>query len=89
MSRIGLGSLLIIFGTLFLLNSADIIGSGTYTAYLELFQKYWPGLLILLGLKMVVAEKNTRLARALKWLIMLLVGLWIFGMFFVDRNWVI
>lgn len=89
MSRIGLGSLLIIFGTLFLLNSADIIGSGIYTAYLELFQKYWPGLLILLGLKMVVAEKKPRLAQALTWLLMLLVGFWIFGAFFIARNWVI
>lgn len=89
MSRICLGSLLIIFGTIFLLDSAGVIGSGIYTAYLKLFQKFWPGLLILLGLKMVVAEKNPGLARALKWLIILLIGLWIFGMFFVERNWVI
>lgn len=89
MSRIFLGSLLIIFGTLFLLNSTEIINSGIYSKYIELFQKYWPGLLILLGLKMIVAGKNPGLAEALKWLIILLVGLWIFGEFFVARNWVI
>ena len=89
MSRICLGSLLIIFGTLLLLNSMGIISSGIYTEYLGLFQKYWPGLLILLGLKMVVAEKKPGWAEALKWLILLLVGFWIFGAFFVARNWVI
>jgi hypothetical protein len=89
MSRICLGSLLVIFGTLFLLNSAEIISSFIYLKYLNLFQKYWPGLLIILGLKMIIADKKPGLAEVLKWLVVLLIGLWIFAAVFVERNWII
>lgn len=89
MSRIYLGSLLISFGILLLLNMAGIINAGVCWRLLKLFQKYWPGLLILLGLRMILAGKNPGWAEALKWLVILLVGLWIFCAFFAARNWVI
>lgn len=89
MSRIYLGSLLIIFGTLFLLDSMDMVRPSLAGEYLKLFGKYWPGLLVLLGLNITLAEKNPGLAEALKWLILLLVGIWVFSMFFVERNWII
>lgn len=89
MSRIYLGSFLIIFGSLLLFNMAGIINPDIYWNFLKLFQKYWPGLLILLGLRMIIAGKNPGWAEALKWLIILLVGLWIFCVFFAARNWVI
>lgn len=89
MSRIGLGILLIIFGALFLLNSLEIIRPDFAMEYLNLVRKYWPGLLILSGLQIIIKEKNPKLAQALKWLIILLVGLWIFCMFFIERKWII
>ncbi len=89
MSSIFLGSLMIVFGILFLLNNTGMIRSGLYMEYLKLFQKFWPGLLILLGVKMMIAGKNPGWAAALKWLIILLIGLWIFCAVFVTRSWVI
>ncbi len=89
MSRIWLGVLLISFGTFFLLDSMELIKSNFYLDYLNLVRKYWPGMLILLGIRMIVKEKNPGLADALKWLLILLIGLWIFATFFMQRNWII
>lgn len=89
MSRILFGILLIIFGALFLLNTLDIIRPDLAREYLNLVQKYWPGLLILLGLQIIVREKNPGLAQALKWLLILLAGLWIFCTFFIKSEWII
>lgn len=88
MSRILFGILLIIFGALFLLNTLDIIRPDLAMEYLNLVQKYWPGLLILLGLQIIVREKNPGLAQALKWLLILLAGLWIFCTFFIKSEWI-
>lgn len=89
MSKIWLGVLLIIFGTLSLLNSMGIIGSDLYMEYLNLAQKYWPCLLILLGLQIIAREKNPKSAQFLKWLLILLIGLWFFCMVFWERKWII
>lgn len=89
MNKIWLGVLLIIFGVLSLLNSMGIIGSDLYGEYLSLARKYWPGLLILIGCQIIVREKNPSLAQFIKWVIILLVGLWFFCTVFVERNWII
>ncbi len=89
MSKIWLGVLLIIFGTLSLLNSMGFISSNLYIEYLNLTRKYWPSLLILFGLEIVVRDKNPKLAQFIKWSIIFLVALWIFCMIFIERNWVI
>ncbi len=89
MPRSWLGVLLIIFGTLFLLNTMDIIRPHFAMEYLNLIRKYWPGLLILLGLQIMVKEKNPGFSQALKWLLVLLAGLWIFCMFFIKSEWII
>ncbi|NLW47954.1 MAG: hypothetical protein GXY86_11540 [Firmicutes bacterium] len=89
MSKLWLGILLILFGTLSLLNSIGIISSNLYREYLNLARKYWPCLLILLGLQIIAWEKNPKLAQFLKWLLILLIGLWFFAMVFMERNWII
>lgn len=89
MSKIWLGVLLVIFGVLSLLNSMGFIGTDLYSEYVNLARKYWPGLLILLGCQIIVRDKNPNLAQFLKWLIILLVGFWVFCTVFVERNWVI
>jgi hypothetical protein len=89
MSKVWLGILLIVFGTLSLLNSIGVISSNLYMEYLNLARKYWPSLLILLGFQILAWEKNPKLAQLLKWLLILLIGLWFFCMFFMERNWII
>jgi len=89
MSRIWFGILLIVFGTLFLFNTLDIIRPDLAMEYLNLVREYWPGWLILLGLQIIVGGKNPGLAQALKWLLILLAGLWIFCTFFIKSEWII
>lgn len=89
MSRIWLGILLVMFGALFLLNSLDLIKPGFGMEYLNLIQKYWPGLLIILGFRIILKDKYPVPAEALKWLLILLISLWFFCMFFIERNWII
>lgn len=89
MSKICLGILLIIFGSLSLLNSLGIIGSNLYLEYLDMARKYWPFLLIIFGAQIVAREKNQKLAQFLKWLLILLIGLWFFCMIFMERSWII
>lgn len=89
MSKICFGILLIIFGSLSLLNSMGIIRSNLYLEYLDLARKYWPFLLIILGVQIIAREKNQKLAQFLKWLLILLIGLWFFCMVFMERSWII
>lgn len=89
MSKIWLGILLIIFGSLSLLNSMGIIRSDIYMEYLDLARKYWPVLLIILGAQIVAGEKNQKLAQFLKWLLILFIGLWFFCVIFMERSWII
>ena len=78
MSRIYLGSFFIIFGTLYLLVNMGIIRPFLAEEYLHLSGKYWPSLLVFWGLIIISAKKNPRLAEALRWLALLLVGIWLF-----------
>lgn len=89
MSSISLGVLLIGFGVLFLLNSMGLIKYDYCLEFLNLADKYWPVFLILLGLQILLKDKSPELGRFLKWLLILLAGLWLFCVFFIERSWVI
>ena len=59
-----------------------------YKSYLKWAQNYWPLLLVLLGVKVLVKDRFAILEKVLGILILLLIGLWILGSFWRQSEWV-
>jgi hypothetical protein len=89
MNKIVISLFCILLGVLLLLKNSNLLPDNFGATYLELARHYWPALIILFGLEMLVKEKNPYLGRILFWIILLLFGLWLFFHMTTAENWVI
>ncbi len=89
MNKIAIALFCILLGVLLLLKNSNLLPENFGTFYLELARHYWPALIILFGLELLVKEKNPYLGRILFWMILLLLGLWLFCRMTTADNWVI
>ncbi|MGE5581351.1 MAG: LiaI-LiaF-like domain-containing protein [Bacillota bacterium] len=89
MNKIGLALILITLGIFLLLKNSNLLPDNFWPYYNNLARHYWPVLIILLGVQLLIKEKFRDLARLIFWLIVLLLGLWFFSQIIGENNWVI
>lgn len=89
MNKIALAIVFILLGILLLLKNSNLLPDSFCTAYLDLAKHYWPTLIILFGLQLLVKGRNRVLGRMIAWLILILLGLWLFCRMTGPNNWVI
>jgi uncharacterized membrane protein YcjF (UPF0283 family) len=88
MNKIALAVVLILFGVLLLLKNSNLLPDSFCTTYLDLANHFWPSLIILFGLQLLVKEKIRMLSRIIVWVILILLGLWLFCHMVGPNNWV-
>ena len=88
MNKVALAVVFILFGILLLLKNCNLLPDSFCTTYLDLARHYWPSLIILFGLHLLVKEKTRFLSRIIIWLILVLIGLWLFFQMVGPNNWV-
>jgi hypothetical protein len=89
MNKIVMAVVFILFGVLLLLKNSNLLPDSFTTAYLDLAKHYWPTLIILFGLQLLIKDKNYFYGRVIFWLILFLLGLWLFCHITSPNNWVI
>ncbi|HBF36818.1 MAG TPA: hypothetical protein DDW50_05810 [Firmicutes bacterium] len=89
MNKIAVALFCILLGVLLLLKNSNLLPDNFGTFYLELARQYWPTLIVLLGLELLLKEKSPYLGRIIFWIILLLLGLWLFCRMTVANSWVI
>jgi hypothetical protein len=89
MNKIVLSIVFILLGVLLLLKNSNLLPDNLEAAYLDLARHYWPALIILFGLQLLIKERNRVLGRIIAWLILILIGLWLFCQVDGNNNWVI
>ncbi|HBE78760.1 MAG TPA: hypothetical protein DDW65_13440 [Firmicutes bacterium] len=88
MNKIALSIMLILFGVLLLLKNSNLLPDNFANTYLDLANHYWPTLIILFGIHLLVKDKLKIVSRVLSWLILILLGLWLFCHLAGPNNWV-
>lgn len=88
MNKVALAAVLILFGILLLLKNCNLLPDSFCTTYLDLARHYWPSLIILFGLQLLVKEKIRLFSRIIVWVILILIGLWLFCQMAGPNNWV-
>lgn len=89
MARIGVALLLIVTGTTLLLKSVGWLPSDLGRIYLEWAGRYWPVLLILFGVKIMIGDKSHWIGETIRWVIWLLVAFWIVSIIWSRQEIVI
>jgi LiaI-LiaF-like transmembrane region len=88
MNKIALAVVMILFGLLLLLKNSNLLPDSFCSIYLHLAENYWPSLIILFGLQLLVKDRYKILSRILGWLILILLGLWLFCHLAGANNWI-
>lgn len=60
---------------------------GFYTAYLKWAKDYWPLILILFGVRVLVKDRFAVLEKVIGTLIVLMIGLWVLCNFWRQSAW--
>ncbi len=89
MNKIAVAVLLIAFGILLLLKNSNMLPVNFCSFYLELAANYWPVLIVLFGANLLIKDKYWEWSRVIIWVIILLVGFWLFCTLSGQNNWVI
>lgn len=83
------GLLLIVIGIILFLKSLDLLPENIFATYLNLASHYWPVILILLGIKAVIPGKAEVISKIIRWMIILLIVLWLLSWLWGRPEWVI
>jgi hypothetical protein len=87
--RLGPGLLLITIGLLLLLRTFHLLPEDSFRTYLKLSERFWPVLLILAGLRVMLGAWHRESAKAVGWLIVFLVALWLLCRAFTPTEWIV
>ncbi len=87
--RLGPGLLLITIGVLLLLRTFQLLPEDVFRAYLKLAERFWPVLLILAGFRMMLGAWHRESAKAVGWLIVFLVALWLLCRALTPTEWIV
>ncbi|HYH05017.1 MAG TPA: DUF5668 domain-containing protein [Bacillota bacterium] len=87
MGRMIVAVCLIGYGLAILVKNWGWLPVDFYTSYLKWAKEYWPVLLILLGVRVLVKNRFEVLEKVLGVLILLMVGLWFLCSFWRQSEW--
>jgi hypothetical protein len=87
MGKLPVAIFLILFGLVMLLRSLQLFPVDFFIIYQELAGRYWPVLLILLGVRILLRDRAQRLAGIIGGIVFLLIGIWVVCHFWAQPEW--